>query len=252
MYLGDNLLSGGITGFVNEFEKGNYDSQILLCRVKNPSEFGVAELEGGRVVGLEEKPKKPKSDFALVGVYMFTPTIFEATEKIKPSFRNELEITDAIQYLIENKYVVNSHVVEGWWKDTGKLEDMLDANRMILMGMQARVEASQMLDSEFHGHVHLDDDVEVKGSVLRGPCIIGAGSKISNAYIGPFTSVGAGCHIDNAEVENSIILEKCTITDIGARLAGSLIGRNVTIGKSNRPPRSYQLMVGDNCEITVL
>lgn len=252
MYLGDNLLSGGITGFVREFEKGNYDSQILLCRVKNPSEFGVAELEGGRVVGLEEKPKRPKSDFALVGVYMFTPSIFEATDKIKPSFRNELEITDAIQYLIEHKFVVNSHVVEGWWKDTGKLEDILDANRMILTGMDARVEASQLHDSEFHGHVHLDDDVEVKGSVLRGPCIIGAGSKISDAYIGPFTSIGAGCHVHNSELENSIILENCRITDIGARLAGSLIGRNVTIGKSNRPPRAYQLMVGDNSEITVL
>ena len=140
MYLGDNLLSGGIRGFVDEFTKGKYDAQILLTRVKNPSEFGVAELKGDRVVGLEEKPKKPKSDYALVGVYMFTPSIFEATEKIKPSWRDELEITDAIQYLIEHDYHVQSHVVEGWWKDTGKLEDMLDANRMVLTGMATRVE----------------------------------------------------------------------------------------------------------------
>ena len=252
MYLGDNLLSGGITGFVREFEKGGCDSQILLTRVKNPSDFGVAELDGGRVVGLEEKPKKPKSDYALVGVYMFTPVIFEATEKIEPSWRGELEITDAIQYLIQNGYVVNSHVVEGWWKDTGKLEDMLDANRMILTGMATRVESSQLEDSEFHGHVHLDDDVEVKNSVLRGPCIIGAGSRISDSYIGPFTSIGPESVVERSEVENSIILANCTIRDIGSRLDGCLLGRNVRVSKGKKLPRSYRLMVGDNSEITVL
>jgi glucose-1-phosphate thymidylyltransferase len=161
MYLGDNLLSGGIRNFVDEFEKGKFDAQILLTRVKNPSDFGVAELNGDRVIGLEEKPKQPKSDYALVGVYMFTPRIFEATDAIRPSKRGELEITDAIQYLIEHKYHVQSHIVEGWWKDTGKLEDMLDANRMVLTGMATRVESRQLEDSEFHGHVHLDDDVEV-------------------------------------------------------------------------------------------
>lgn len=252
MYLGDNLLSGGITGFVKEFQKGGCDSQILLTRVKNPSDFGVADLDGDRVVGLEEKPKKPKSDFALVGVYMFNASIFDATDKIKPSWRGELEITDAIQYLIENGFVVNSHIVEGWWKDTGKLEDMLDANRMILTGMATRVESKQLEDSEFHGHVHLDDDVEVKGSVLRGPCIIGAGSKIVNSYIGPFTSVGPDSHIENSEVENSIILGQCSIRNIGSRLDSSLIGRNVQVTKGTKLPKSYRLMVGDNSEITVL
>jgi glucose-1-phosphate thymidylyltransferase len=212
----------------------------------------VAELKGDRVVGLEEKPKVPKSDFALVGVYMFTPTIFEATGKIKPSWRNELEITDAIQYLIENGFHVQSHVVEGWWKDTGKLEDMLDANRMILTGMATRVESKQLEDSEFHGHVHLDDDVEVKGSILRGPCVIGKGSRIINAYIGPFTSIGPGSRVENSEVENSIILENCSIIDIGSRLSDSLIGRNVVLRRGTRPPRAYRLMVGDNSEITVL
>jgi len=252
MYLGDNLLSGGITGFVEEFKKGNYDSQILLTRVKNPRDFGVAELDGDRVVGLEEKPKKPKSDYALVGVYMFTSSIFAATDQIKPSWRGELEITDAIQYLIENGYVVNSHIVGGWWKDTGKLEDMLDANRMILTGMATRVESRQLEDSEIHGHVHLGDDVVIKGSVLRGPCIIGDGASIVNAYVGPFTSVGPGTHIENSEVENSIILANCTIRDIGSRLDGSLLGRNVAVGRSEKRPRSYRLMVGDNSEITLL
>jgi glucose-1-phosphate thymidylyltransferase len=252
MYLGDNLLSGGIRNFVEEFQKGKFDAQILLTRVKNPGDFGVAELSGDRVIGLEEKPKHPKSDYALVGVYMFTPRIFEATEKIKPSGRGELEITDAIQYLIEHKYHVQSHVVEGWWKDTGKLEDMLDANRMVLTGMATRVESHQLEDSEFHGHVHLDDDVEVKRSVLRGPCIIGRGSKIIDAYIGPFTSIGAGSHVENSEVENSILLENCRIENIGSRMSDSLIGRNVVVRRGSRPPRAYRLMVGDNSEITVL
>ncbi len=254
MYLGDNLLSGGITGFVSEFRNGNYDAQILLTRVKNPGDFGVAELDGDRVVGLEEKPKKPKSDYALVGVYMFTPTIFEATEKIKPSRRGELEITDAIQFLIENGYVVNSHIVDGWWKDTGKLEDMLDANRMILMGMAQpeRVETRQHEDSELHGDVHLAEDVVVRGSVLRGPCIIGAGSHIVNAYVGPFTSIGGGSRVENSEIENSIVLENATIRDIGSRLSDSLIGRNVTVQRCDTLPRAYRLMVGDNSEITVI
>lgn len=254
MYLGDNLLSGGITDFVDEFKKGHYDAQILLTRVKNPNAFGVAELDGDRVVGLEEKPKSPKSDFALVGVYMFTTSIFEATDKISPSRRGELEITDAIQYLIKNGYVVNSHIVDGWWKDTGKLEDMLDANRMILMGMAQpeRVGTRQHEDSELHGDVHLDDDVEIRGSVLRGPCIIGAGTRIINSYVGPFTSIGAGSFLENSEIENSIVLENATIRDIGSRLGESLIGRNVTIRRCDTLPRAYRLMVGDNSEITVI
>jgi glucose-1-phosphate thymidylyltransferase len=253
MYLGDNLLSGGIVSFVEDFVRGDYDSQILLARVKNPSDFGVAELDGGRVVGLEEKPDKPKSDYALVGVYMFTSKIFEATGKIVPSGRGELEITDAIQYLIDQKYVVNSHIVEGWWKDTGKLEDMLDANRMILTAAQAsRVESKQLEDSEIHGHVQLDAGAIVRNSVLRGPCIVGAGAAIVDSYVGPFTSIGPGSRIERSEIENSIVLENCTITDIGSRIDGSLIGKNVKIARRDKPPRNYGFMVGDNSEITVL
>jgi len=253
MYLGDNLLSGGINSFVDEFDRGNYDSQILLARVPNPREFGVAELDGGRVVGLEEKPKKPKSDYALVGVYMFTSRIFEATEKIKPSWRGELEITDAIQYLIDQKYVVNSHIVEGWWKDTGKLEDMLDANRMILTATQSsRVESEQLEDSEIHGHVQLEEGVIVKNSVLRGPCIVGHRASIIDSYVGPFTSIGADTRIERSEIENSIVMDNCTITDIGNRIDCSLIGRNVRITRKDKPPRNYGFMVGDNSEITVL
>ena len=185
---------------------------------------------------------------------MFTSKIFEATDAIKPSGRGELEITDAIQYLIENHYQVNSHVVEGWWKDTGKLEDMLDANRMILMGMAEpeAVETKHLEDSEIHGHVHLGADVTIRGSVLRGPCILGSGVKIVDSFIGPFSSIGDGTRIQNSEVENSIILENCDITDIGGRMGNSLIGRNVTVTRSDKLPRLYRLMVGDNCEITVI
>lgn len=252
MYLGDNLLSGGIKDFVEEFDKGDCDSQILLAKVKNPGDFGVAELDGDRVVRLVEKPREPKSDLALVGVYMFTSGIFAATENIEPSWRGELEITDAIQYLIDNGFVVNSRVVDGWWKDTGKLEDMLDANRMILTGMTTRVESKQFEDSEIHGHVQLDEGVVVKNSVLRGPCIVGSGAEIIDSYIGPFTSIGPESVVIRSEIENSIVLENCSITDIGSRIGGSLIGRNVTITKSDKPPRNYGFMVGDNSEIIVL
>lgn len=252
MYLGDNLLKNGIKSFVSEFEAGKMDAQILLAEVDNPTEFGVAEIKGGRVVGLEEKPKKPKSNFALVGVYMFTKRIFEAVDNIKPSRRNELEITDAIQYLIDQGLVVQSHVVDGWWKDTGKLDDMLEANHMILRDFERHIESEPDAGSEVHGNVVIGKGATVENSVLRGPCIIGDGARILDAYIGPFTSVGPNTVIERSEVENSIILAECRITDIGSRIGNSLIGRNVTISKSNKPPRAFAFMVGDNSEITVL
>ena len=252
MYLGDNLLKNGITSFVSEFAKGEFDAQILLAQVKNPSAFGVAELDGDRVIALEEKPKKPKSDFALVGVYMFTSRIFEAVDSIKPSWRNELEITDAIQYLIDKGFVVNSHIVDGWWKDTGKLEDIIDANRMILTELKPHLDSEPGEGSEIHGNVHLGKHVVITGSVLRGPCIIGDNATITESYVGPFTSIGSGTEVTGSEIENSIVLEDCKIRNIGSRIGGSLIGKNVTITRAEKPPRSYELMVGDNSQITVI
>jgi glucose-1-phosphate thymidylyltransferase len=251
MYLGDNLLKNGIASFVSEFASSRADAQILLARVKNPSEFGVAELDGGRVIGLEEKPTNPKTDYALVGVYLFTKKIFEAIEHIKPSRRNELEITDAIQYLIDKDFVVNSHVVEGWWKDTGKLEDMLDANRMILTELEHVLESEPDKLSELHGNVRLGKNVKIEKSVLRGPCVIGDGASVIDSYIGPFTSIGSNTSVTRSEVENSIVLEDCTIRDIGSRIGNSLIGRNVTVTKNDRPPRAYEFMVGDNSMIII-
>jgi glucose-1-phosphate thymidylyltransferase len=252
MYLGDNLLKNGIRAFVEEFDRGSADAQILLARVDNPGEFGVAELAEGRVIGLEEKPKQPKSEYALVGVYMFNEKIFEAVDNIRPSWRNELEITDAIQYLIDRGLVVRSHVVEGWWKDTGKLEDILEANHMILQEFGTVLESEPDGDSEIHGAVNLAKHVTIQGSVLRGPCVIGEGARIIDAYVGPFTSVGPNTEIVRSEVENSIILEECAIRDIGSRISNSLIGRNVTVAKSKKPPQSYKFMVGDNSDIVIL
>jgi glucose-1-phosphate thymidylyltransferase len=223
-------------------------AQILLTRVKNPGDFGVAELSGDRVIGLEEKPKHPKSDYALVGVYMFTPRIFEATDKIKPSPRGELEITDAIQYLIEHKFHVQSHIVEGWWKDTGKLEDMLEANRIILDPLLPRTDGV-VEDSDIAGKVVVEAGARVVKSTVRGPAIIGKGAVIENAYIGPFTSIGDGVVVRGSEVEHSIVLEGASISDIGGRIESSLIGRNVSIYRSGRKPKSFNFMLGDRSEV---
>jgi glucose-1-phosphate thymidylyltransferase len=251
MYLGDNLLKNGITSFVSEFADGEHDAQILLASVKNPTEFGVAEIKDGRVIGLEEKPKKPKSNFALVGVYMFKSSIFEAVENIEPSWRNELEITDAIQYLIDKGFVVKSHVVDGWWKDTGKLDDILDANQMILTEITHRLESEPKKGSEIHGNVQVGKKVKIEGSVLRGPCTIGDGATIIDSYVGPFTSIGPNTQVLRSEIENSIVLEECVIRDIGSRIGNSLLGKNVTVAKNDRPPRSYAFMVGDNSDIVI-
>jgi len=195
MYLGDNILKTGILSLVQEFKQRTPNSLILLTEVPNPQMFGVAELREGRVVRLVEKPKKPKSKLALVGVYMFDFHVFEAVKAIKPSWRNELEITDAIQYLVDHGYEVQPHLVSGWWKDTGKIEDILEANRLILEGITACVEGSLDEASRINGNVIIEKDVVVKNSVIRGPAIIGAETEIIDSYIGPFTSIQKRCRI---------------------------------------------------------
>src|SRR5690348_16178814 len=207
MYLGDNLLNRGITQFVEEFQREKPAAQILLTHVPDPEMFGVAELDGDRVVRLIEKPKAPKSDLALVGVYMFGPEVFTSVKRIKPSFRDELEITDAIQDLIDRSLAVKPHIVEGWWKDTGKLEDMLEANRLILDTLERRVEGTVDDASRVEGKVVLAPGARIERSVVRGPVIIGAGATISGAYVGPFTAVGDRVTIRETEIEHSIVLE---------------------------------------------
>jgi glucose-1-phosphate thymidylyltransferase len=251
MYLGDNLLAHGISSLVTEFRLLQPTAQILLARVPNPSHFGVAELVGGKVVRLEEKPKVPRSDLALVGVYMFTSPIFEAVNAIKPSGRGELEITDAIQYLIDKGFTVSPHIVSGWWKDTGKIEDMLEANRLILDTLTRRIEGEVRGKSQVDGKVVLEAGAVIEDSVVRGPVIIGAGAKIIRAYVGPFTSIDAGVTIQDSEIEHSIVLGGSEVLDLKTRVEDSLIGRNCRIHRQPIMPRALRFMIGDNSDVGV-
>ena len=251
MYLGDNLLNRGITRFVEEFDRERPAAQILLARVPDPQMFGVAELSDGRVTRLVEKPREPKSDLALVGVYMFGREVFESVKSIQPSFRNELEITDAIQNLIDRGLSVRPHIVEGWWKDTGKLEDMLEANRLILDTIERRVDGTVDAESRIEGKVVIEAGAAIERSVVRGPVIIGTGARITRAYVGPFTSVGADVEIRDTEIEHSIVLEGAVITDLANRIEDSLIGRNVSIYRLPVRPSAYRFMLGDNSEVGI-
>lgn len=251
MYLGDNLIMGGITDFVAEFQKNKPDAQILLAQVDSPQQFGVAELDAGRVVRLEEKPEHPKTNLALVGVYMFNSTAFEAVNRIAPSSRNELEITDAIQYMIDRGADVRAHEVTGWWKDTGKLDDILEANRMILETITGDLRGKVDSASRIDGNVIVEEGAAVEGSVLRGPLMIGRNSRIVRSYVGPFTSIHHDVIMQNSEVEHSIILEGSKIVNLGQRMERSLVGKDVEITKSATMPRAYRFMVGDASRIEV-
>jgi glucose-1-phosphate thymidylyltransferase len=250
MYLGDNLVRDGIGDFVQEFRQHQCDAQILLAHVGNPSAFGVAELDAkGRVLRLEEKPQAPKSDLALVGVYMFDASVYEAVNAIRPSARGELEITDAIQYLVDHGRRVRASIVQGWWKDTGKLEDLLEANRLVLSGLQGRIEGRVDAASQVEGQVVVEAGAVVEASVLRGPLILGAGALVRKSYIGPFTSIAAQCVVEDSEIEHSIVLEAAQIRGIGSRIESSLVGRNVRVFRGDLRPKTYKFMVGDNSEI---
>lgn len=251
MYLGDNILKSGIKSLTEKFVQEEPNSLILLTEVPNPQMFGVAELKDGKVVNLEEKPKQPKSNLALVGVYMFDHNIFEAVNAIKPSWRDELEITDAIQYLVEHGYDVQPHLVTGWWKDTGKIEDILEANRLILESINSRIEGSVDAESKIKGQVILEKGSVVKHSIIRGPAIIGENTEIIDSYIGPFTAIQNDCKIIKTEIEHSIVLEKSEIIDVGSRIDESLIGREVKISKSPPKPQVYRFLVGDQSTIII-
>jgi glucose-1-phosphate thymidylyltransferase len=256
VYLGDNLIKGGIKGVADEFSRSDADAQILLVHVSNPSDFGVAEVadpesDSPVVLKLSEKPAEPKTDLALAGIYFFDQAIFEAAKEIKPSFRGELEITDAIQYLIDSGRKVVSHVVTGWWKDTGKLEDILEANRMVLDELSPSVEGEVDQDSRIEGKVAVERGARVHNSVVRGPAIIGSGAVIQDSYIGPFTSVAAGATIKSSEVEHSIVLERSSILSVGGRIVDSLIGKDVVVERDSGKPEAYRFMLGDSSRVTV-
>jgi glucose-1-phosphate thymidylyltransferase len=270
MYLGDNLLQGGISELVAAFREHAPDALILLTPVPDPENYGVAELappDGppdapagasaaapagpGRVLRLVEKPAEPRTDLALVGVYMFTAAIHDASRAIVPSPRGELEITDAIQHLVDAGMRVEPHIVRGWWKDTGRLEDMLEANRLILDNLGARVEG-ELVDSQVDGRVVIEPGARLERTTVRGPAIVGSGTLLSDCYVGPYTAIGEGCTIKNAEVEHSILLTGCTVCDLDGRMESSLLGRNVTVRRGDRQPRAYRFMVGDNSDISIL
>jgi glucose-1-phosphate thymidylyltransferase len=257
MYLGDNLLQGGITELVSAFRTSAPDALILLTPVPDPENYGVAELapagagEIGTVRRLVEKPAEPATDLALVGVYMFTAGVHDAARAISPSPRGELEITDAIQYLVDSGMRVEPHIVRGWWKDTGRLEDMLEANRLILDNMTERIEG-ELLDCQIDGRVVIEPGARLERTTVRGPAVIGAGAVLRDCYVGPYTSIGEGCEISGSEVEHSILLAGCTVSDLGGRMESSLLGRNVTVRRGERQPRAYRFMVGDNSDISIL
>ena len=251
MYLGDNLLQGGILDLVEAFQANSPDALILLTPVPDPEHYGVAELHDGRVTSLAEKPANPTTNLALVGVYMFTAAVHEAARAIKPSPRGELEITDAIQHLVDNGMRVEPHVVRGWWKDTGRLEDMLEANQLILDALETRIEG-ELIDSNADGRVVIEAGAVLERSRVRGPAIIGAGTRLLDCYVGPYTAIGENCVIQRAEVEHSILLTGSSVIGLDGRMEASLLGRNVKVGRGERQPRAYRFMVGDNSEIGIL
>jgi glucose-1-phosphate thymidylyltransferase len=252
MYLGDNLLADGLRGLVASFRESEPDALILLTPVSDPSSYGVAELDGDHVVRLVEKPKDPPSNLALVGVYLFQPAIFDAARALEPSWRGELEITEAIQSLIEDGHKVQSEVVGGWWKDTGQLADMLEANRLVLEEIETRLEGEIDASSRVEGRVVVEPGAIVSNSVVRGPAVIGAGARIEEAYVGPYTSIGENVSISRSEIEHSIVLAGSVVEDLETRMEASLLGREVKLTRSEGRPKTLQMLVGDKSEIRIV
>ncbi len=250
MYLGDNLLQGGIEDLVASFRSHQPDALILLTPVPDPESYGVAELSDGAVVRLVEKPSEPRTNLALVGVYMFTACVHDAAKSIEPSARGELEITDAIQRLVDDGRRVEPHIVKGWWKDTGRLDDMLEANRLVLDTIQTRLDG-ELIDSQVEGRVVIEAGARLERSSVRGPAIIGAGARLTDCYVGPYTAVGENCELVSAEVEHSILLAQSVVRDLDGRMESSLLGRNVKVARDVRQPRAFRFMVGDNSEIGI-
>ncbi len=252
MYLGDNLINFDLKNFIDQFKQGNYESFILLTSVDNPSQFGIAVMEDSKVTKVVEKPKDAPSNLAIIGVYIFTPKVFEAIENIQPSWRGELEITDAIQWLIDNSNNVGAHIVEGWWKDTGKPEDLIEANRTILSSLkEQKIEGEVRSDSSVQGMVHIGKNTKIMNSIVRGPVIIGENVTISNAYIGPYTSIGDSAYVNSSEIENSIILSYANISNVYIRIESSIIGENSKIYSTERKPYSLKLVIGDYSNIQI-
>ena len=253
MFLGDNVIQGGISGLIKQFAVSKWNSQIVLTRVSHPEQYGVAELnDHGQIVRLVEKPKEPLSDLALVGIYMFDHHVHEAVDDIAPSWRGELEITDAIQWLVEHDYQVYPYIHRGWWIDTGRPGDMLEANDLVLEELTPDIEGYVDRDSEVDGRVTVQQGAEIINSVVRGPTIIGERTRIVNSYVGPFTSIYHDVLVEDSEIERAIVLEHSQVRDIPARIQDSLIGRHVRLVRSPIKPKAYKLTLGDHSQVGIL
>ena len=262
-YLGDNMVVGGIRRFAEEFQSHGSNCHLTLARVKDPERFGVPEIDGDRIVSVEEKPKVPKSRYAVSGIYFYDSSIFEAVENIEPSGRGELEISDAHQYLLDHGKKVTFSEITGWWKDTGLPEDLLEANRLVLDHLPVeglRVEREEQpsvrravadADSALVGNVVLQEGVRIIKSNIRGPVIIGERTVVENSYIGPFTSISHDCHVRSSEVEFSIVLSSCRILDVETRIERSLIGYDSSIVKASDRPHTHCFVVGDQSVVEV-
>lgn len=250
-YLGDNMVVGGVKRFVEEFQRSGCNCFLTLSKVKDPERFGVPEIKDGRIIGVEEKPDKPKSNFAVAGIYLYDKNIFEAVRNLKPSARGELEISDAHQYLIDKGFKVGYTEITGWWKDTGKPADLLEANRLILDNLTASTDGEIDALSDVAGKVVIEKGAKIVNSKVRGPAIIGKSCVIENSYVGPFTSIGDRTEVRNSEVEYSIVLRDCKILSVGIRIEGSILGNDVEVVEANGKPRVHRFMIGDQSRVEV-
>jgi len=251
-YLGDNMIVGGVKRFIDEFEQSNANCFLTLSNVKDPQRFGVPEIVDGRIIGIEEKPLNPKSNFAVAGIYLYDSSVFEAVNNIKPSPRGELEISDAHQYLLDHNYVVKYTEITGWWKDTGKPADLLAANRLVLDNITEECEGDIDSSSTVVGPNRIGKGSRIINSIVRGPVCIGSNCHIENSFIGPHTSIGNGTQIINSEVEYSILLNRCIIKDLNTRLETSLLGNEVEVVLSEGRPRVNRLMIGDQSRVELI
>lgn len=249
MYLGDNVLLEGVCRFVAEFERTRPDAQIFVARVPEPERFGVAVLDGERVVRLVEKPRRHVSDLALVGVYLFDDSIIEACDSLEPSWRGEYEITEAIQWLVDRGRTVRAEMVDGWWKDTGKPDDLLEANRMMLSIRTASIRGDVDEATTVEGTVVVDEGAKVTRSVLRGPVVVGRDTMVDESSIGPNVSVEHGCRIERSSIEDSIVMEHCAITGVQG-ITGSILGRGVDV-RHRGSPGARRFVIGDQSRVEV-
>jgi glucose-1-phosphate thymidylyltransferase len=251
-YLGDNMVVGGVKRFIDEFEKSRCNCFLTLAKVKDPERFGVPEIRDGKIIAVEEKPLHPRSSYAVAGIYLYDSSIFEAVNNIPPSSRGELEISDAHQYMIRKGLKIGYAEITGWWKDTGKPTDLLEANRLVLDNITPAIRGEVDERSTVAGKVVIEKGARIVNSVIRGPAIIGEGCLVEDSYVGPFSSIGNNTTLKGSEVEYSIILRDCRVANVGIRLEGSILGNDVEIVEGTGKPRVHRFMIGDQSRVELV